>query len=135
MWNPPNPRAFNLLVWEIVRQIPEGVVSTYGQIASMIPPPDGSDPEEYKQLGARWVGSAMRAKPDSPIPWHRVINTQGKISLPEGSADAETQRRKLEMEGVQFNKNAKVDLKRIGWTGPDKDWLQARGLFPPKLLG
>ena len=42
MFNPPDPDRFNPLVWQIVRMIPPGKVSSYGQIASMIPPPSGS---------------------------------------------------------------------------------------------
>ena len=134
MWNPPNPSIFNRIVWKIVRQIPEGRVSTYGQIASMIPAPAGSDPEQYARLGSRWVGSAMRAKPDQPIPWQRVINSQGKISLPKGSSGAETQRRLLEREGISFNEKEKVDFRVCGWQGPDEEWLHENGLFPPRPL-
>ncbi len=115
-------------------QIPEGKVSTYGQIASMIPAPEGSNPDEYKRLGARWVGSAMRQTPNEPIPWHRVINSQGKISLPAGSTGAETQRRRLEREGVQFDEKERVNFKIVGWDGPSEDWLAENDLQPPRSL-
>ena len=116
MWNPPNPDQFNREVWEIVRQIPEGRVCTYGQIARMVDPPEGVDIEQYQRLRARWVGSAMRMTPsDVSIPWHRVINSQGKISLPQGSLGAEEQRHRLEMEGVIFDASGRVDLSRFGW--------------------
>ena len=90
--SPPDPTAFNALVWEIVQQIPPGYVSAYGQIASMIPPPSGVDPLQYARLGAIWVGYAMHAVPEgSAVPWHRVINSQGQISLPEvDTSNAET---------------------------------------------
>lgn len=132
MWNPPNPREFNSIVWKIVKQIPEGKVSTYGQIASMIPIPDDSDPEQYNRLGSRWVGSAMRATPPDAIPWQRVINSQGMISLPKGSSSAEKQRILLEAEGIEFDEREKVDLKHFGWQGPDVEWLEREKLFPPK---
>lgn len=131
---PPNPKAYFPVVWKIVRQIPEGKVSTYGQIASMIPPPPNVDPDQYKRLSPRWVGTAMRAKPDRPVPWQRVINSQGKISLPKGSQDANQQRFLLEAEGVQFNEKDKVSFKVCGWTGPDGDWLTEHGLLSPKPL-
>lgn len=132
MYNPPEPWKFNAVVWEIVRQIPAGRVGTYGQIASMIPPPTGVDPEQYRRLGARWVGSAMRALPDGdPTPWHRVINSRGEISLPTGSLGAEEQRALLECEGVLFDEEGRVDFGVVGWEGPDETWLRERGLHPP----
>ena len=78
--SPSNPAVFNALVWEIVRQIPAGKVSTYGQIAAMILPPQGMTQHDYGAFGARWVGGAMAACPEG-IPWQRVINSQGKIYI------------------------------------------------------
>ncbi|MCB9461692.1 MAG: MGMT family protein [Anaerolineaceae bacterium] len=132
MWNPPNPKTYNDIVWMIVKQIPAGCVSTYGQIASMIPAPDGSDPDQYNRLGARWVGSAMRAVREPDVPWQRVINSAGKISLPAGSSSADRQRRLLEAEGVKFDEKDRVNLKQFGWDGPDDDWLDTHDLMPPK---
>lgn len=134
MWNPPNPREFNRLVWLIVQQIPEGRVSTYGQIASMMPPPADSDPEQYHRLGARWVGSAMRRVPDDTIPWHRVINSQGRISLPAGSDTAEAQKHLLESEGVLFSDAGRVNLTVYGWEGPPDEWLNQHDCYPPRPL-
>src|SRR5690606_33774208 len=86
MYQPPDPAPFNETGWEIVRQIPEGIVSTYGQIASMIPAPLGVPPDQYERLRARWVGNAMRQVPaGSDVPWHRVINSQGTISIPRAA--------------------------------------------------
>ena len=133
-YQPPNPAAYFNIVWDIVEQIPEGRVSTYGQIASMIPPPDGSDPDQYERLSPRWVGTAMNASKDREIPWQRVINGQGKISFPAGSANAETQRAMLEMEGVEFDAQDRVDFEVVGWEGPDDDWLRAHNLMRPKSL-
>jgi methylated-DNA-protein-cysteine methyltransferase-like protein len=133
MFNPPDPKTFNALVWEITRQVPEGKVTTYGQIASMIPPPEGVDPEQYARLGARWVGSAMYAAPPE-IPWHRVINSQGEISLPKGSASADEQRARLLMEGVGFDGRGRVDFEVVGWEGPPGDWQREKGLLPPRSL-
>jgi methylated-DNA-protein-cysteine methyltransferase-like protein len=135
MYNPPDPTSFNALVWEITKQIPEGRVSTYGQIASMIPPPEGVDPPQYTRLGARWVGSAMRATPSGEgIPWHRVINSQGTISLPPGTPSADEQRARLEMEGIVFSVGGRVDFEVVGWEGPPEAWLQEYGLLPPRSL-
>ncbi len=127
----PNPRAFNEKVWEIVRQIPSGRVTSYGQIAAMIPPPDGMDPKSYDAFAARWVGGAMAACPND-VPWQRVINSQGKLSLRAG---AEQQRELLIDEGVFFNERGRVDFKRFGWHGPAEDWLKRNGFFPPPGFG
>lgn len=137
MFNPPNPESFNMLVWEIVQQIPSGKVSTYGQIASIIPPSEGIQPQDYVKLSPRWVGSAMNAVPkdqSDEIPWQRVINTKGGISLPAGSEDAFKQRVLLESEGVEFNERGLVDFEVYAWEGPDLDWLDIRNLLPAKSL-
>jgi methylated-DNA-protein-cysteine methyltransferase related protein len=121
-----DPKAFNALVWEIVRQIPPGMVSTYGRIAAMIPPPEGMNLRSYEAFGARWVGGAMAACPEG-VPWQRVINSQGKISFRPGGYD---QRRLLEGEGVVFDEKGRVNLKRYGWNGPSREWLTEHGLPP-----
>jgi methylated-DNA-protein-cysteine methyltransferase related protein len=133
----PDPETFYPIVWEIVRQIPRGQVATFGQLASMIPTPDGINPPDYDKLGPRWVGDAMNAVSivDEPtVPWHRVINAKGGISLPEGSKGAMLQRQRLIAEGVVFNKKEVVDFNVVGWDGPDADWLADNGLLPPRPL-
>jgi methylated-DNA-protein-cysteine methyltransferase related protein len=127
--SPQDQAAFNALVWEIVRQIPAGRVTTYGQIAAMIPPPDETDASRYLAFGARWVGGAMAACPEG-VPWQRVINSQGKISLGRGDG-GQIQRSLLEAEGVQFDERQRVSLSRYGWSGPPESWLQEHGLLPP----
>jgi len=113
--SPPNPKAFQIAVWDIVRQVPPGNVTTYGQIADMIPPPGNLDFKDYQAFGPRWVGGAMAACPEY-VPWHRVINSQGKISPRPG---ASRQRQLLEEEGVEFDERSKVDLRRFKWKGLD----------------
>lgn len=131
--NPPNPETYNLIVWTIASQIPAGEVSTYGQIASMIPPPDEIEPDDYKRLGAIWVGQAMNATPDGKgIPWQRVINSKGGISLP--GAAAKQQSALLEEDGIKFDDKGLVDLSIYGWNGPADEWLQERGLIKPQPL-
>ncbi|KAF0109157.1 MAG: hypothetical protein FD146_201 [Anaerolineaceae bacterium] len=109
--SPPDPILFNHQVWDLVCQIPPGKVAAYGQIAKLIPPPEGVETKAYLTLGPRWVGSAM-AKCPNDVPWQRVINSKGEISLRPG---AEEQRRLLEAEGVEFNDRGRVDLVRFGW--------------------
>lgn len=130
--SPPDPAAFKESVWEIARQIPPGKVSTYGQIAAMLPPPETMTLKDYQAFGARWVGGAMASCP-SDVPWQRVINAQGKISLRKGKG-YEVQRDLLEGEGVEFDERQRVDFSRFGWDGPPEEWLNARGLSKPPSL-
>ena len=127
----PNPKQFQATVWEIARQVPPGKVTTYGQIAAMIPPPGSLNLKEYEAFGPRWVGGAMANCPDD-VPWQRVINSQGKISPRPGAGK---QRELLESEGVEFNEKDRVNFDVCGWNGPDAEWCKARGLFAPKPLG
>ena len=50
------------------------------------------------------------------LPWHRVINAQGRISFPDDSPAYQQQYRRLQREGVRFNKG-RIDLKRFGYQG------------------
>lgn len=124
---PPDRAAFNQTVWDIVRQIPPGRVATYGQIAALIPPPSDFDPAEYAAFRARWVGSAMSASPPD-VPWQRVINSQGKVSLRRSGP--RSQRALLEAEGVPFDAKERVDLDAYGWEGPDAEFRREHGLVP-----
>jgi len=112
--SPPDPNLFNQQVWSVVRQIPAGRVASYGQIARLLPLPEGVDLQGYLTMGPRWVGSAMARCPDD-VPWQRVINAKGEISPRPGAAE---QRRLLEAEGVVFDERGRVDLARFGWQGP-----------------
>jgi len=143
MYPSPNPDTFYPLVWKIVKQVPHGVVSTYGQVASMIPAPEGIDPDAHRRLAPKWVGQAMNAvsysdidgKPNAPgVPWWRIINSKGGISLPAGSRAAREQAERLKAEGVVFGPDEQVELGRFGWEGPPQDWLDANGLLTPPSL-
>lgn len=100
----------NQRIWQVVALIPSGNVATYGDIA------------RYAGLAkaARRVGRALRQLPhDTAIPWHRVLNSQGKISLPPGSASQYTQRERLESEGIVFKSAIHLDLKHYRWIPGD----------------
>ena len=102
-------------IHRVIRCIPRGKVATYGQIARMVGMP----------RGARTVGWALRATPDGvDIPWQRVVNSQGTISLSSGSQGAALQRSLLEEEGVIFEEQDRIDLTRFGWAGLDPVELQ-----------
>ena len=115
--SPPNQQAYYEQVWNLVRQIPFGKVAAYGQIAKLLPPPNGVEIEAYAAFAPRWVGGAMAACPDD-VPWQRVINSQGKISERAG---AEKQRQLLEAEGIVFDDKDRIDLKKYGWKGSAED--------------
>jgi methylated-DNA-protein-cysteine methyltransferase-like protein len=130
--SPPDPHLYNALVWEVVRMIPASKVATYGQVAALIPPPGGMPPKDYQAWGARWVGGAMAACPPD-VPWQRVINAQGKISLRPGGGQ-EHQKNLLLSEGVVFDERERIDLKIFGWSGPTAEWRQAHGLVAQASL-
>lgn len=111
--SPTQMSSFQIQVWNVVCQIPSGKVATYGQIAHHLTPPPGVALDAYLKFGARWVGTALAKCPDD-VPWQRVINAKGKISLRENGA---LQRLLLESEGVCFDQNQKIDIKRFGWEG------------------
>jgi methylated-DNA-protein-cysteine methyltransferase-like protein len=88
-------------VYDAVRSVPYGKVSTYGQIALMIGAPGA----------ARQVGWALASlQPGTDVPWHRIINAKGRISLKSRGEGAELQRRLLEEEGVVFDERDRIDL-------------------------
>jgi methylated-DNA-protein-cysteine methyltransferase-like protein len=100
-------REWAKAVWKVVQDIPEGHVLTYGEVARL------SGNPRY----ARRVSQALRWAPRSmALPWHRVINAQGKISIPEGSPGHEVQKELLKSEGVVFLKG-RIDLERYGYQG------------------
>ena len=109
--SPPDPILFNHQVWDIVRQVPPGRVTTYGEIARRLPRPEGLDPKAYQTFAPRWVGGAMAACP-TDVPWQRVVNSKGGISPRPG---AQEQRQLLEEEGVRFDERGRIDLKVFGW--------------------
>src|SRR5574338_365732 len=81
-------------IYAVVRRIPPGRVATYGQVAELAGIPGR----------ARQVGYALHALPDSSaVPWQRVLNARGRVSLPPGSRSALEQRLLLEREGVHFD--------------------------------
>ena len=94
-------------IWQVVALIPRGNVATYGDVARHAGLPGA----------ARRVGHALRKLPEGTrIPWHRVVNAQGKISLPADSTGYRQQKERLEREGVVFV-NGKIDLERHGYKG------------------
>jgi len=72
---------------------------------------------------------------DSPhIPWWRVINAKGGVSLAAESRAGHQQRGRLKREGVAFDAKERVDFAKVGWAGPDVAWLAEHDLLPPAPL-
>lgn len=99
---------FHRAVWRLVDAIPRGQVATYGQLAALLGYP----------RAARAVGAAMRHCP-ADLPWHRVVNARGGISLRANMSGMLTQRIRLEQEGVGF-RAGRVPLARHRWVGPGR---------------
>lgn len=100
-------KPFTKEVIQLIRSIPFGHVATYGQIAKAAGHPRGA-----RQVS--WVLHSMSAKYE--LPWHRVINAKGEITH-----KASEQREMLEMEGVEFTMNQKVDLHKYQWQFVDSE--------------
>jgi len=107
------PPRFFVHVYRLVSQVPKGKVVTYGQVAALLGAP----------RAARAVGTALRYLPrplSRTVPWQRVINAAGGISLRGDVVRAEEQRWLLEDEGIEFDRHGKVNLKKYRWPGPKR---------------
>jgi methylated-DNA-protein-cysteine methyltransferase-like protein len=97
-------------VYAVVRRIPRGRVTSYGRVAEMLGRP----------WAARAVGYALGAlrqqRDTAPIPWQRVVNSQGRISLP-AAAGGSYQAELLRAEGVAVDDNLRIDLSVYLWEG------------------
>jgi Predicted methylated DNA-protein cysteine methyltransferase len=96
--------AFDL-IYDMVRQIPEGKVASYGQIAELA----------GNHRWARVVGYALHAVPEgSNIPWHRVVKKDGEVFEGADSLGGRRQTELLRDEGVGFT-DGRVDMKKYQW--------------------
>ena len=96
------------LIWQVINAIPAGRVCSYGGVAKLA----------GLGKGARQTAWALRGLPrDTRIPWHRVINAQGRISMPEGSRGYREQRKRLRAEGVHFTDSGRITSKEYWWNG------------------
>ena len=92
-------------IFDVVEAIPEGKVATYGQIGKLVCGCSG-------QL-VGFALASLRYQGSRKVPWQRVINRSGKISLT--GPDAALQRALLEDEGVRFDADGVIDLDQFGW--------------------
>jgi methylated-DNA-protein-cysteine methyltransferase-like protein len=92
-------------IYAAVRQIPPGRVTTYGHISRVV-----------GGCSAQMVGFALSSlRPDTDVPWQRVINAKGHISPRGGGPGAFLQRDILEEEGIEFEPDGAIDFERYGW--------------------
>jgi methylated-DNA-protein-cysteine methyltransferase-like protein len=98
-------------VYRVVRRIPAGRVATYGQVAALAGMPGAA-----RQVG--WALSALAEEAD--VPWQRVVNAMGKISMRAAPESEGLQRSMLEAEGVDFDRCGRVDLLRFAWRPEDR---------------
>lgn len=102
----PQEPDINQRIWQVVALIPAGRVATYGDVA------------HHAGLGraARRVGRALAQLPgNTRIPWHRVINSTGRLSLPEGTTAGKQQRNRLAAEGIDVSATSRVNLRQRRW--------------------
>lgn len=96
--------SFQQRIWQIIAAIPPGKVTTYGDVARLAGSP----------RAARQVGGVLRRLPaGSQLPWHRVINRHGAISLT--GDDLFRQRDALEAEGIEVSDDGRVALEIYRW--------------------
>ncbi|MBA2572007.1 MAG: methylated-DNA--[protein]-cysteine S-methyltransferase [Gemmatimonadetes bacterium] len=101
--------SFRERVFRLVRRVPPGRVVSYGAVAAMLGTP----------RAARGVGRALATLADgATVPWWRVVNRNGEISIKDPNGGAALQRMLLEAEGVRFDRFGRIDWKRWGWN-PD----------------
>jgi methylated-DNA-protein-cysteine methyltransferase related protein len=115
--------SFFAQVYLIVRQIPRGKVAAYGQIAGML-----GHPRAGRTVG--WALSSLSAEQAAQVPWQRVINHAGRISLSRADVPASLQRHLLEEEGIAFDADDRIDLIRFGWHG--LPWEEIQALLGPE---
>ena len=101
----PIEQNFQEKVIRLIRNIPCGTVATYGQIAKYAGNPQGARQVSY-------ILHALSGR--ERLPWHRVINSKGGISL-KPRHGYELQKQLLQDEGIVFNDDDRVDLKQFGW--------------------
>lgn len=97
-------------MYDAVCEVPAGSVTTYGDVAAAVGHP----------RRARQVGWALAALDHDGVPWHRVINHLGSISIADDTGRATLQRALLEAEGLVFDARGRVDLARRRWRWPDR---------------
>ncbi|WP_339843093.1 MGMT family protein [uncultured Halopseudomonas sp.] len=91
--------------WQVLAAVPEGRVTSYGKLAQLAGMGRGA------RLAGRWLGQLPEG---TALPWHRVVNSQGQLSLPPDHPAGQEQYQRLLAEGIIIT-DRRVDMKRFGW--------------------
>jgi methylated-DNA-protein-cysteine methyltransferase-like protein len=108
------PPDFYQQVYAVVRRVPRGRVTSYGRVARMLGRPNAARAVGYALNALRDKGNDPRY---SAVPWQRVINSQGRISIPNTGGGADRQAELLRQEGVVVGEDLRVDLSLYLWEG------------------
>ncbi|MEK6255991.1 MAG: MGMT family protein [Chloroflexota bacterium] len=115
------PSSFYDQIFALVRLIPAGKVTSYGRIALML-----GEPSRARQVG--YAMSALRFKVDDPeyvgVPWQRVVNAKGYISIRGAQHNKSQQADLLRAEGVEVSQEFMIDLDKYLWEG--LDWEEVK---------
>lgn len=98
--------AFTKKVLQNIAKIPKGKVATYKQIAALSGKPQGS-------RAVAWILHSCSTR--YKLPWHRVLNAQGRISFEKNSHNFRKQKRTLESEGISFTDDGQLNLSKFQW--------------------
>lgn len=103
---PTKDNSFGQRLKDVIKKVPKGKVATYGQIAAL-----AGNPRAARQVVRILHSSSEKDK----LPWHRIVNRQGRISLKRGYG-YEIQRELLRQEGIKFDENDTIDFDRYLWS-------------------
>lgn len=105
----------------LVRSVPDGRVTTYGAVAALAGAP----------RAARGVGAVLSGMIESDVPWWRVVNRHGSLTIPADLGLRALQRARLEDESVTFDADGRVRLDLHGWPGPGESAADGTVAVPP----
>jgi methylated-DNA-protein-cysteine methyltransferase-like protein len=103
--------SWNERVWAVVRDVPRGRLTTYGDVGAVL-----GSPRYAQRVG--FALSALRHREDDDVPWHRVINREATVSHRGDFFRARRQIERLEAEGVLFGEDGTCDLASLRWDFP-----------------
>lgn len=115
--------TFKERVIKIVKLIPEGSVASYGQVALYV-----GLPRAARQVG--WILNQLLDR--TPVPWWRVVNNEGRISIKGSKYNANDQKELLESEGLKISKDLTFDIEKYRFV-PDDDFINRLRLDPVYL--
>jgi len=104
-------------VYTVCRRIPSGRVTSYGRIAQMLGRPNAARAVGYALSALKDEDENEEYKEYGDVPWHRVVNSKGRISIKNREFTAQQQAQLLREEGVEVSDDLKIDLDAYLWEG------------------